>query len=291
MFQLAYAFALKKKFNLDCDINLDIREYINYKIRSFELENFILSDFIFTDNHKYLKYDIPIKIYHLYQFIYKKIISRVGPLNLNYNLIRRGFIFGGPSSPLPKEIYTNDLYLYGYFQNQLPLESFRNELVNIFSLKYKLDIINEIPDKSIAVSIRMGKDYVNAWYPILSRKYYEDGIKKILENKEIEKIVVFSDYIDKVKEEKWFYDLSVDIVYINGHNPCEQIDIMKRCSDFVIANSSFSWWGAYLGSYNKDSIVISPTYWRKNEYTNNSSLCFKEMLFLENKKEYIIQNL
>ena len=59
-----------------------------------------------------------------------------------------------------------------------------------------------------------------------------------------------------------------EVYYESGNDPVwEKLRLMSACKHFVISNSSFSWWGAYL-SNNNDKLIIAPDRW----YNNSSKL-------------------
>jgi hypothetical protein len=74
------------------------------------------------------------------------------------------------------------------------------------------------------------------------------------------KLLVFSDDIAFCKEyfEKYFDDYPEDFHYISGTDSVEDIRLQSLCFGNIIANSSFSWWGAYLNENNR---VIAPVQW------------------------------
>ena len=81
-------------------------------------------------------------------------------------------------------------------------------------------------------------------------------------------VIVFSD------DTQWCYEQSLfedDDRFIISENEDNRVDLclMSLCSDFIIANSSYSWWGAWL-STNKDKKVIAPAQWfGKTGYTKD----------------------
>ena len=69
--------------------------------------------------------------------------------------------------------------------------------------------------------------------------------------------------------------------FIGEVSPVQQLLIMMDCDHFVISNSSFSWWGAYL-SQNKEKIVVSPVHWYPSPSldTKDTQLIYRNMVIL-----------
>lgn len=161
----------------------------------------------------------------------------------------------------------------GYFQNEGYFIKYERDIRKIFNLKARyitkdfLKMCQEIKgscNNSISIHIRRG-DYVtntqaNKWHGLLSKYYYYNALEYIKEEKGIEKpyIYVFSD------DSKWVREnISFDgkVTYISDDfNPAQAIILMSKCKNNIIANSSFSWWGAWLNS-NKEKMVIAPDQW------------------------------
>ena len=96
-------------------------------------------------------------------------------------------------------------------------------------------------------------------HPICSEEYYVKSID-FIKNKlgTNVKFILFSDDIDVAKKYKCFNDKN--IIPFNSNSPYSALYSMSSCSDGIIANSSFSWWGAYFNS-NVDKIVCYPSLW------------------------------
>jgi len=95
--------------------------------------------------------------------------------------------------------------------------------------------------------------------------YYKKAMEIITEKYTDAVFCVFSDDIEWVKENI----KAPNMIYVSGENTkyYEEIILMSLCKHHIIANSSFSWWGAWLNP-NNDKIVISPTVWRANDIGN-----------------------
>lgn len=77
-------------------------------------------------------------------------------------------------------------------------------------------------------------------------------------------LFVFSDDIPWVRKNAFFEHETTFVKLIGGSSPVEEMWLMSLCCHNVIANSSFSWWGAWLNS-NEDKMVIAPSLWFKSE--------------------------
>lgn len=155
------------------------------------------------------------------------------------------------------------LYIKGWFQSEKYFKEFthsiREELYprNKISISRKLKRILEF-DNTVSVHIRRGdfKKYRN----ILSDEYYEKAKEMISRLIGEPYFIIFSDDIPYVKENmnfepKCFY---VEPKYL--YKDYEELMIMSRCKHNIIANSTFSWWGAWLNC-NENKIVIAPKKW------------------------------
>jgi len=168
---------------------------------------------------------------------------------------------------------TDDCYLSGYWQSERyfkPFESvirrdftFREPLVGR-NAELKLEIANT---QSISLHVRRG-DYVSdsktgKIMDVCSLEYYHKAISYMVERIERPVFYVFSDDIPWVRQ-----NLSVTFpcIYVDHNSQAESyrdMQLMSLCRHHVIANSSFSWWGAWLSS-NPDKIVIAPRSWFRN---------------------------
>ena len=90
-------------------------------------------------------------------------------------------------------------------------------------------------------------------------------------------LFVFADCIELVKREKWFEDAC----YIEDCDVAESLIIMKECAHFVIANSTFSWWGAVLNE-KADSYVVAPCFFYPDEKMEVSKLNLPNAVYLDN---------
>ena len=159
--------------------------------------------------------------------------------------------------PIP---YSQNMAIDGYFQSEKFFENCTKKIKRIFDIKMSEDLCEikgfDEGKKQIGIHIRRG-DYLKYpdHHPTQDLSYYHKGIQYIREKtKEDFQIVVFSDDLDWCKE-----NFSKDYLYPNA-DEVETLFLMTRCHHYVICNSSFSWWGAYL-SKNKDAIVVAPKLW------------------------------
>ena len=127
---------------------------------------------------------------------------------------------------------------------------------------------------SIGVHVRRG-DYVsnkhaNAHHGLASIDYYNAAAIYCSTYLKNPHFLVFSDDIAWCKQNLKFGD---NVTYIEGNTgpeAFEDIRIMSACKHNIIANSSFSWWGAWLNN-NKDKIVIAPRIWFQDEKANRET--------------------
>ncbi|MFZ2150098.1 MAG: alpha-1,2-fucosyltransferase [Minisyncoccia bacterium] len=259
MFQYALGRALSIKNNTT--LGLDIGFYdmnLNPK-RQYDLEVFNIAGKVLEQK------EIPF----LYRFCHKsKILDKI----TRYGFKEKSFDFD-------PQIFCrgSSLYIDGYWQSPKYFEDFEDEIRKDFTLKNPPvqnieDLAKEIEHiNSVCVHVRRG-DYVgNKNHEIVDNEYYIKGIEYIKNHASVDKIYVFSDDIEWCKNSLKFEfsTVFVDSVYA-GEKGEGHMFLMSKCKNFIIANSSFSWWAAWL-SNNKEKIVICPKQWfpDKSIYTND----------------------
>lgn len=184
----------------------------------------------------------------------------------------------------------NNVYLAGVWQKSDLFDEFDNLIKEEFTLKNKLSAENNILLKnikstnSIAIHIRRGdllsRPVAVAVQPSSSKKYYYNAINKIKEKVENPEIFIFSDDIKWVKNN---YKFDIPTNYIdNGGPDYEHFNLMCNCQHQIIANSTFSWWAAWLNNYQK-KIIISPKWWYRDPVKNESIIRIPQnWIILEN---------
>jgi hypothetical protein len=194
---------------------------------------------------------------------------------------------------------TKSEYFEGFWQNEKYFLDYSDQIRADFSLTQKsLDdmsprikqIETELKNsanqnqntKTISLHIRRG-DYVSnpitsANHTNLELDYYYKALAQITSKigEGNIKIYIFSDDIDWVKIHLKLSNYSVEYVSNSGEKnntkPHEELYLMSLCQHHIIANSSFSWWGAWLNP-NPQKIVVAPKQWLKNNSIDTSDVC------------------
>ena len=182
-------------------------------------------------------------------------------------------------------------YIHGFFQSEKYIKDVENEIREAFKFKVLPDEQNQKNiDKiqstnSVSLHIRRG-DYVQKKrfqdkYATCSLDYYKRGVEYIAERIENPTLFIFSDDKEWVKEN---LKLPYECVYVDnnsGAKSYEDLRLMSLCRHNIIANSSFSWWGAWLNN-NKEKIVIGPQKWVNDEKVIQTDIIPEEWVRLEN---------
>lgn len=280
-----YALARSIKENTNKEIVLDLSFYTTNGVakgdivRGYELDKFNI------DKSIKLSYKHTPKI----QIILEKIIRRI--FNLSSYVFYKRYL--NPS---------NYSYIIGFRQSEKYFKEIEDIIRKEFTLKNPIEnrddndlsknILKQIKDSkySISVNIRRG-DYVNNpttrnYHGLISKDYFIKGVEYINKNLKLEKentnIFVFSDDISWCESNLLELKDFGNLVFVSGNlDPVDSIYLISNCKSNVIANSSFSWWGAWLNN-NLNKIVIAPKNWMKAK-VNTKDVCPDEWIRLENK--------
>jgi hypothetical protein len=161
------------------------------------------------------------------------------------------------------------IILHGYFQYAPLIEKYQDKIRDIY-LKGLEGILEEENGSDIAIHVRRG-DYMkfSDVFHILDVSYYARAIQQIEEKVQGKKrYKVFSDDIEWCKEQDIFQSLE-DVLFIEDKDELKSFCQMIQCSGGIIgANSSFSWWAAFLGASKFNAPCIFPEDWMKGKKTN-----------------------
>lgn len=206
-----------------------------------------------------------------------QILPRVPFLPRRFKHFRESsFDFDPMVLDLPDYTYLNGYWQsYKYFEDielHLRLELLPKEQLGSQDKLIKKKII-AAQGNAVSLHVRRG-DYVDN--PIASKNhglsslsYYQNAIKKIKSNIRDPHFFVFSDDMGWVIKN---IDFSGKVTFINHNhsdNAYQDLRLMSFCNHHIIANSSFSWWGAWLSKRERSSIIIAPAKWFADDRSTN----------------------
>ena len=177
-----------------------------------------------------------------------------------------------------KEVHnvSSHCYLSGYWQTEKYFKGFERQLAKDFTFTRPLtddvniDHLNLIQStNAISVHIRRG-DYVN--HPVhgtCSPDYYRRAFRYIGAHVKAPFFFLFSDDPDYVRENFGARDDCHIVLNNTGDKSHIDMRLMSKCNHHIVANSSFSWWGAWLGS-NPSKIVVAPEKWFRMDRRNSN---------------------
>jgi hypothetical protein len=260
MFQYAAAKSLASR--LDSPLLLDVHEFEHYADRNYDLHVFPEVKEKFCDKAQH-------------NLLYSK--SKIAKLG---RIIKGVQIYEEPDFYFDPEFLrlTAPINLSGYFQSEKYFLESEKEIRTSFkwderrlseSTRAYLQSIKA--HHAISVHFRRG-DYVSNQktsevHGTCDRAYYQNAIDFVIEKFSDSHFFVFSDDIEWVKSEQYFAGL--DRTYVeksDDMHDSEEMFLMSQCRHNIVANSSFSWWGAWLNSA-ANKVVVAPQNWfNANDY-------------------------
>lgn len=151
----------------------------------------------------------------------------------------------------------NDISLWGFFQSEKYFSHIGRSVKEDFTFRSHIlepckEMISGI-DSPISLHVRRTDYTTNPNHTSLSLEYYEEALKNFDSNRPV---IVFSDEPEWCQKQPLFSEDR----FLISENTDNAVDLclMTLCSDHIIANSSFSWWGAWLANSGK---VIAPSKW------------------------------
>lgn len=271
LFQYAAARSLAHRHNtaLKLDIScFDIRQAGDVQ-RKFELDNFCITA------EKASKWELTTRS-GIGATVLRKTLA--GALQRFYGYegyCENGFRFDDRMHSLP-----DNVYLQGYMQSERYFVDITGLIRREFTVKTPLTGNNlkfseEIAgNDSVAVHVRRGdyvtSDHVKAVHGVCGLEYYLGAVEKLLHHVENPHFFVFSDDPEWAAGNLKFHHPTRYVCH-NGGVAHEDLRLMSLCRHHIIANSSFSWWGAWL-SANPGKVVIAPLKWFNDKSFDTSDL-------------------
>ena len=179
-----------------------------------------------------------------------------------------------------------DVYFAGDWSTERYFSHLREELLADFSFILPSDSRNAaMAEKingcaSVGIHVRRG-DYVGQSYlEVCDASYYQNAMKRILQQVDKPKFFIFSDDIAWCKN-IFANDDAEYVDWNSGANSFIDMQLMSMCKHNIIANSTFSWWAAWLNR-NPNKIVIAPRKWMNGNRLDYSNVVPEAWIKIEN---------
>jgi hypothetical protein len=193
-------------------------------------------------------------------------ISKLASVLLSLKLHKRVIIWSATDvgfEQIPNSF--NSQYLIGYFQTYrfVASKEVKNLLGSLYIVDKTIDDHKELANNEtpLIVHVRLGDYLYESNFGVLSHNYYEQAISLMILKYNFKKIWVFSDDIENAKS--YIPERFVVLCrWIDDRNDSAALTLekMRLGSGYVIGNSSFSWWGAYL-SHTISAPTVAPNPW------------------------------
>lgn len=264
MFQYAVGRALAVKHGVPLRLNVETYEHTakrlfksNFTVRSYDLTVFAVAA------EKAERKEIP-WIHRMYG---------QGKFAVLFDAVRRRVLrYTGHEiavsrfDPKVLELGPN-AYLDGFWQSEKYFADIKDTIRKDFTLRSAPSpeitaLAEEIVSKrSVCVHVRRGDFVGNAGHEVVGVEYYQRCVEEFAKRGQVEKVYVFSDDIAWCEKNLSFpYPTQFVDKALSGERGEGHMYLMSKCTYFVICNSTFSWWGAWL-SEQPGKVVIAPKIW------------------------------
>lgn len=212
-----------------------------------------------------------------------KVFRKISPVFQNYSYIKEKHNYFNPNI---LNISDNS-YLEGYWGSEKYFSDIEDIIRKDFTPKNKpdkatIELIQRIKNcNSVSVHVRRS-DYVmdkktHDFHGVCGLGYYKKSILLITKKVTNPSFFIFSDDPNWCKVNLRLQSPTIYVTHNLGNKDYEDMRLMSTCKHNIIANSSFSWWGAWLNK-NKDKIVIAPKKWFKDKLTDTKDLIPKSWM-------------
>ena len=276
MFQYAFGRYLSVKHNttlkLDLSILLDRTPRKDFVFRDYDLGIFDIEE-----NFASEKEISAIRDWSPSPLL-KKILKKIRGIRKNY--IREPFPnFSGAVYHSP-----DNVFLDGYWQTEKYFQDIEDIIKKEFVVKEHLSeqalmLANQIrKNNSVCVNVRRGDFILNSYHNVCDLRYYRKAEAIISSKIQDPYFYIFSDDIEWCRENLGFYSPATYVSHeFAGKKFQDYLRLMSYCKHFIIPNSSFAWWAAYL-SPSQNNIVIAPQKWVADDNYNEEDVYRKNWI-------------
>lgn len=285
MFEYAFAQALKHHYKTEVALHIggfaDIKDNRGFELeRIFKIDEPVIRDYKeirhLTNHSNSFSEKLRRKLFGLRKTHFSEKMHRFDPDALNLKVRKATFMEG----LWQDEAYFKDIedVIRQKFQFIPPLDTVNQEIVD------KMHKTN-----SVSLHVRRG-DYVsNPQYAailgnICSREYYETALSELKKDETDVVLFVFSDDIAWVQKEFTFLPQE-NITFIEhnkGLDSYKDMQLMSNCKHNIVANSTFSWWGAWLNN-NPNKKVYAPKIWFNDPHLADNHIVPDEWIKIDNR--------
>lgn len=260
MFQYALFLSLKELFPNE-RVMIDISCFKGYTLHNgFEIDRIFAQKPTIASWKDILKVAYPYQNYRLWQ-IYKHVLPKRKTMCIEQKKL---------SLDTSILLHKGDCYYDGYWQHEEYFYTIKESIRNAFSFpeitneRNKETTIRIQMSNSVSLHVRRG-DYINhkLYRGICDIEYYKRAIQYIEKHVQPQLYCIFSNDTEWCKNSLHELFWGKEVIYVDWNRGADSfidMQLMSLCSHNIIANSSFSWWGAWLNQH-PDKIVISPTKW------------------------------
>ncbi|HNX75894.1 MAG TPA: alpha-1,2-fucosyltransferase [Candidatus Rifleibacterium sp.] len=276
-----FQYALGKHLSLKtgAELKLDNTQFSWYKLHNYSLHHFnILQPFASLAEINRLRYGVQNHL--MARFI--ESLNRAGRFCAGKNLVQPRTCLREERMEFDQNVLqaSDGVYLEGYWQSEKYFSEIRSVLLQDFAIVTPSDTANSAmlelirTSNSVSLHVRRG-DYANnsrtqQIYGCCGMEYYQAAIRSIQARIEDARFFIFSDDPDWAEENLPIPGSTV----VRGNDASknyEDLRLMNACRHNITANSSFSWWGAWLNQ-NPQKIVIAPSRWALSSKLNSSDI-------------------
>lgn len=265
MFCYAFAKSLKNKYPTE-SIMVDISHFNHYGLHAgFQINEIFKNVDIDIANPKCLS-----KVtWFLPHYGLSRLLRRILPVRKTEYLEKKDYVFNADVFNIK-----TDCYYEGYWQSPFYFNDIERDIKDMFTFpepqEENSSLASQIKNvSSVAIHIRRG-DYLNAksFMGICNLDYYKQAICYIEENIDNPVYFIFSNDIEWCAQNIAPLTKKSKIVFVThnvGKSSYWDMYLMSCCKGMILANSSFSWWGAYLNK-NLSPLIIAPAKWVNRNY-------------------------